>query len=89
MDTSQACIVLILQNHIAERHWVEVNTRVNYPLKSALRWMQENDVFELECPGDKYCVSLMTGILCQVGIQLHTSSWNNHRIPGEFFLLSW
>ena len=50
-----------MQNHLAERHWVEVNTRVNYPVKTALTWMQQNMVIDLDCPVTKYCVSLMAG----------------------------
>ena len=73
----------VIQNHIAERHWVEVNSRVNYPLKAALTWMQSNSIIDLDCPVTKFCVSLMTGKLSQVGIKLHVRSWNNHRIPGE------
>ena len=61
---------------------MEVNTRVNYPVKSALTWMQQNMVIDLDCPITKYCVSLMSGKLCQVGIQMHVRAWNNHRIPG-------
>ena len=79
--------LLILQNHLAERHWVEVNTRVNYPIKTALTWMQQNMVIDLDCPVTKYCVSLMSGKLCQVGIQLHVRAWNSHRIPGKTYSL--
>jgi len=68
---------------LAERHWVEVNTRVNYPVKTALTWMQQNMVIDLDCPVTKYCVSLMAGKLRQVGIQLHVHAWNSHRIPGK------
>ena len=48
--------------------------------------MQANGVIDLDCPVTQYCVSLMTGIVSQVGIQLHMRSWNNHRIPGEYWL---
>jgi len=65
------CLSIPVQNHLAQRHWVEVNTRVNYPVKIALTWMQQNMVIDLDCPVTKYCVSLMTGKLHQVGIQLH------------------
>lgn len=75
-----------LQNHLAERHWVEVNSRMNYPLKSALAWMQQNNIIDLDCPVTKFCVSFMTGMLSQIGIQLHVRSWNNHRIPGKLVL---
>ena len=74
-----------IQNHIAERHWVEINSRVNYPLKTALVWMQNNAFIDMDDPVTKYCVSVMTGILCKVGIGLHMRSWNHHRIPGEFY----
>lgn len=70
------------QNHLAERHWVEVNSRVNYPVKSALRWMEQMQEIDMDCPTTKFCVSVMAGKLCQVGLQNHISAWNNHRIPG-------
>ena len=83
-DIQYGLILVILQNHLAERHWVEVNSRVNYPLKTALVWMQQNNIIDLDDPVTKFCVSLMTGILSQIGIQLHVRSWNNHRIPGKY-----
>ena len=57
---------------------MEVNTRVNYPLKNALVWMQENQDIDMDCAMPKYCVSLMTGTLSQVGLKLHLHAWNNH-----------
>ena len=79
--------VLILQNHRAERHWVEVNSRVNFPLKRALISMQQRNIIDMDCPVTSFCVSMMTGILCQVGLQTHVSAWNNHRIPGIVFFI--
>lgn len=76
------CVVIIVQNHLAERHWVEVNSRVNFPIKRALVNMQQNSVIDMDCPVTKYCVSFIAGKLCQVGIQRHIQAWNNHRIPG-------
>jgi len=78
------CLYIHMQNHLAERHWVEVNTHVHYPVKTALTWMQQNMVIDLDCPVAKYCMSLMAGKLCQVGIQLHVHAWNSHRIPGNY-----
>ena len=72
----------------AERHWVEVNSRVNFPLKRALTNMQHHDLIDMDCPVTKYCVSVMTGKLAQVGIQTHISSWNHHRIPGMSYSLN-
>ena len=74
--------MIIVQNHLAERHWVEVNSRVNFPIKRALVNMQQNSVIDMDCPVTKYCVSFIAGKLCQVGIQRHIQAWNNHRIPG-------
>ena len=75
--------IFYLQNHLAERHWVEINSRVNFPIKRALVSMQTNSVIDMDCPTTKYCVSFMTSKLCQIGIQKHIQAWNNHRIPGR------
>lgn len=46
--------------------------------------MQQNSIIDMDCPTTyKYCVSLMTSKLCQVGIQKHIQAWNHHRIPGS------
>ena len=75
-------VTMLLQNHRAERHWVEVNSRINFPLKTALTNMQQQNVIDMDCPVTKFCVSMMTSILCQVGIQSLISSWNHHHVPG-------
>ncbi|KAK2838851.1 hypothetical protein Q7C36_013665 [Tachysurus vachellii] len=59
------------RNHIVERIWPEVNSRVNYPLKTALLHLV------------RYCVSNLTGQLCQIGLTGLVESWNAHRIPGK------
>ena len=69
---------------MAERHWVEVNSRVNYPLKAALVMMEENGLIDMDCLLTKFCVSFMTTKLSQVGIQQHVHPWNHHTIPGIF-----
>ena len=74
-DIQYGLILVILQNHLAERHWVEVNSRVNYPLKTALVWMQQNNIIDLDDPVTKFCVSLMTGILSQI----NTVDKDNHK----------
>lgn len=65
-------------NYMIERLWVEVNRRVNYPVKRIL--------VEMESAGDlmKHCVSWFTIEVLSVGIQLFVQSWNNHPIPGLF-----
>ncbi len=72
-----------MQNHMAERHWVEINSRVNYPLKRALVLMEENHLIDLECTTTKFCVSFFTKQIAQFGIQQHIQSWNHHAIPGQ------
>lgn len=57
-----------IQNHQAERHWVEVNSRVNFPIKRALVTMQQDSIIDMDC---------------QVGIKHHIMAWNNHSIPGS------
>lgn len=75
-------LYIFLQNHRAERHWVEINSRINYPIKHALIEMQQYGIIDMDCPITKFCVSMMSGKLSQVGIQAHILAWNNHRIPG-------
>jgi len=58
--------------------WVEVNTRVNYPLKTE---MMESNLFNLDDPLHYFCVSTLTRRVASVGIALFISAWNNHRIP--------
>ena len=50
--------------------WVEVNTQVNYPIKTTLTRMMENRDFMLENNLDKYCVSWFTIKTAVAGIEL-------------------
>ena len=75
-------VITAVQNHLAERHWVEVNTRVNFPIKRAVISMQQNSLIDMDCPVTKYCVSFMASKLFQIGIQKHIQAWNDHRILG-------
>ena len=65
-----------MQNYNAERHWVEVNSRVNYPMKLALRWMEQ--VQEIEMDYKMLCISYGRKTLPN----RIAASWNDHRIPG-------
>ena len=66
-----------------ERLWVEINGRVNYPVKTVLLRM-ENDDAELDMSDSmtKFCVSWFCTEVLTVGIRRFISSWNNHPIPG-------
>lgn len=65
-----------------ERVWVEVNARVNYPLKRALIEMMDAGCFDLDDTLHFFCVSCMTQRVAGIGVKLFISSWNNHPIPG-------
>ena len=70
------------QKLVIERFWLEINNRVNYPVKDdALIGMVE---IGLNMNDDlvQFSVSWITIRTCQIGIQLAVSAWNNHHIPG-------
>ena len=71
-----------LQNHTIERLWVEVNKRVNYPLKKVLNDMVQDGDLSLEDPSHQFCCSWLTLHVSSVGAQLFVASWNAHPIPG-------
>jgi hypothetical protein len=66
-----------------ERFWVEVNSRVNYPIKQALVSMEEDNFINMECINTKFFVSMVTQRLAYFGMQTTVQSWNNHPIPGK------
>ncbi|KAK3737609.1 hypothetical protein QZH41_010509, partial [Actinostola sp. cb2023] len=65
-----------------ERFWVEVNARVNYPIKNALRSMEEVDMIDMDIDETKYCVSAVSLLIAKFGMQQVVESWNYHPIPG-------
>ena len=71
------------QNLPIERFWVEVNSRVNYPIKHALNTMEEDSFISLECNQTKFFVSQVTQRLAYFGMQTTVRAWNNHHIPGK------
>ena len=77
-----------LQNLLIERVWVEVNARVNYPIKNALREMEENNLIDMELDYVKYCVSSVALRFAYVGMHKVVQSWNNHTIPGDLHIIS-
>ena len=67
---------------MVERIWVEVNARVNYPIKDVLVNMLESGDFSLDVDLDKFCVSCFAINTAAAGIDLFVASWNEHPIPG-------
>ena len=75
-------MVLILQNHCVERIWVEINARVNYPVKACLIEMEARGDINMDCLHEKFCISWFTIRVCSVGTTLAVQAWNHHPIPG-------
>lgn len=57
------------QNHVIERIWVEVNQRVNYPIKQALNEMADDEQINCDEPTCMYCVSWFSMQVATVGIK--------------------
>ena len=75
-------------NHVIERLWVEINSRINYPIKRTLIRMSEVGALNIDNPSDRFCTSWYTLNVANVGVSLFISSWNEHRIPGEYIVYS-
>lgn len=72
------------QNLPIERFWPEVNIRVNYPIKRALVEMDNDQVINMGCEVQKFCVSSVSCSVAKFGIDVVVKSWNAHTIPGSF-----
>ena len=68
---------------MAERIWVEINSRVNYPIKICLRDMQEAGDINMDDPIDQFCTSWFTIRVANIGTIAVVKAWNAHCIPSE------
>lgn len=70
------------QNHRVERMWVEVNQRVNYPVKRILVAMEASGEIDISDNTVKFCVSWTTICVIAPALRAFVQAWNSHRIPG-------
>lgn len=68
-------------NNIIERIWVEVNSRVNYPIKCALGKFQEDGIIDMTQEHSKFTVSWISCGVAKVGIRRFVDAWNFHTVP--------
>ncbi|XP_067292504.1 uncharacterized protein [Pseudorasbora parva] len=71
------------KNHTVERIWPEINKRVNFPIKSALIQMVDQESLDLEDGLSRYCVSNLTCEISRIGVQQFVCAWNSHNILGK------
>lgn len=63
--------------------WVQVNRRVNYPIKRVLVQMEERDIIDLSDVTTQFCVSHILIHTSAVGMNRFIMSWNAHCISGK------
>ena len=66
-----------------ERIWVEINSRVNYPIKARLIDMEERGLISMDDAMIKYCVSWFAIRVANVGTTIAVDSWNQHTLCGK------
>ena len=69
-------------NHRVERMWVEINQRINYPVKQILVAMEGSDEVDMTDDIVQFCVSWTTINTIASALSRFVLAWNNHRIPG-------
>ena len=75
---------MTLQNNLIQRIWVEVNARVNCPIKAIMNEMVHTDIVDISDDSTKFCVSWVLCSLSEYGLQIFVNSWNHHTIPSRF-----
>lgn len=71
------------KNHAVERLWVEINCRVNYPLKCALQNMENAEDLDMNDGVVRHCVSQFGICLSKIAMNNTVQAWNAHTIPGK------
>ena len=66
---------------------MDVNIRVNYPIKTALVEFENNSVFDMENETDKFFVSRVSCQVASYGLQVCIRSWNSHPIPSKLAIM--
>ena len=65
-----------------ERLWVEINSRINYPVKQVLVEMDNNGDINMADSLHRYCVSWIAIEVLKIGAET-ICSWNSHTISGK------
>lgn len=68
------------QNLRIERWWVEVNKRVNYPIKALLCQLTEGNELPSEDENQCFITGEFVRRVCEVGVKRLVNAWNHHRI---------
>lgn len=76
---------LFFQNMPVERQWVDLNSRVFYPIKRCLIEMEEQSEINLEQSMTKYATSAVSCSLVNIGVQRYIACHNNQHVQGWFF----
>ena len=63
-----------------ERLWREVNMRVNYPIKTDMQQLVDNDILDIENDTHKYVLSIVLIPIVSYGMEMFVKSWNHHRV---------
>ena len=61
---------------------MEVNSRINYPIKAVLVEMEENNEIDLESDHIKFLISWYTMRVSHIGTTIFVQGWNEHRLSG-------
>ena len=71
-----------------ERLWVEINSRINYPVKQVLVEMDNNGDINMADSLHRYCVLWIAIEVLKKGAETFICSWNSHTIPGKT-MIAW